>query len=58
MKIQRHSFSRRTPAGVTLTGEITLPPGLKPGEQRPAVLMIAGSGPLDRDETMYDSVQV
>ncbi|HJX83806.1 MAG TPA: alpha/beta fold hydrolase, partial [Candidatus Angelobacter sp.] len=36
-------------AGVTLAGTLTLPPGKGPF---PAVLLIAGSGPNDRDESL------
>jgi pimeloyl-ACP methyl ester carboxylesterase len=38
------------PAGVTLAGTLTLPRSDKPA---PAVLLIAGSGPIDRDETVF-----
>src|SRR5690242_11706043 len=37
-------------ADVTLAGTLTLPPSEKPS---PAVLLIAGSGPVDRDETVF-----
>jgi hypothetical protein len=37
------------PAGVKLAGTLTLPPGTGPF---PAVLLISGSGPQDRDETL------
>jgi dipeptidyl aminopeptidase/acylaminoacyl peptidase len=37
-------------AGVTLAGTLTLPRSRKPS---PAVLLIAGSGPIDRDETVF-----
>lgn len=37
-------------AGVTLAGTLTLP---RSGKPSPAVLLIAGSGPIDRDETVY-----
>src|SRR5262249_3864069 len=37
-------------ANVTLAGTITIPPCYGPF---PAVLLIAGSGPLDRDETVF-----
>ncbi len=37
-------------AGVTLSGTLTLPASKGPC---PAVLLIAGSGPIDRDETVY-----
>jgi dipeptidyl aminopeptidase/acylaminoacyl peptidase len=37
-------------AGVTLAGTLTLPRSKKPS---PAVLLIAGSGPIDRDETVF-----
>jgi fermentation-respiration switch protein FrsA (DUF1100 family) len=36
---------------ITLAGTLTLPPGDGPF---PAVLMITGSGPQDRDETVFD----
>ncbi|WP_420127512.1 alpha/beta hydrolase family protein [Longimicrobium sp.] len=35
--------------GVTLAGTLTLPPGAGP---HPAVLLVSGSGPQDRDETL------
>lgn len=37
-------------ANVTLAGTLTLPRSAKPA---PAVLLIAGSGPIDRDETVF-----
>jgi pimeloyl-ACP methyl ester carboxylesterase len=37
-------------AGVTLSGTLTLPPSKGPF---PVVLLIAGSGPIDRDETVF-----
>lgn len=37
-------------ANVTLAGTLTLP---RSGKQSPAVLLIAGSGPIDRDETVF-----
>lgn len=37
-------------AGVTLAGTLTLP---RSGKPSPAVLLIAGSGPCDRDETAF-----
>ena len=37
-------------ANVTLAGTLTLPKSSKPS---PAVLLIAGSGPIDRDETVF-----
>lgn len=37
-------------SGVTLAGTLTLPPGAGPF---PAVVLIAGSGPNDRDETIF-----
>src|SRR5579872_3446823 len=37
--------------GVTLAGTLTLPKGKGPF---PAVLLVAGSGPNDRDENYYD----
>ena len=38
-------------AGITLAGTLTLPPGKGPS---PAVLLISGSGPQDRNETIYN----
>jgi len=38
-------------AGITLAGTLTLPPGKGPF---PAVLLITGSGPQDRNETIYN----
>lgn len=55
MKIHRQPFTVNSAPGVTLKGEITLPADLKPGEKRPAVVLVAGSGPNDRDETMPSS---
>ena len=37
-------------AGVTLAGTLTLPPGAGPF---PSVVLLAGSGPVDRDETAF-----
>jgi pimeloyl-ACP methyl ester carboxylesterase len=39
-----------TATNVRLAGSLTIPPGAGPF---PAVLLIAGSGPLDRDETLF-----
>lgn len=39
----------RTPAGLTLAGTLTLPRGRR-GARLPAVVLITGSGPEDRDE--------
>lgn len=36
--------------GVTLAGTLTLPPGAGP---HPAVVLVSGSGPQDRDETVF-----
>ncbi|GAH35450.1 unnamed protein product, partial [marine sediment metagenome] len=38
-------------AGITLAGTLTLPPGKGP---LPVVLLISGSGPQDRNETIYN----
>jgi len=38
-------------AGITLAGTLTLPPGKGPS---PVVLLISGSGPQDRNETIYN----
>ena len=38
-------------AGITLAGTLTLPPGKSPS---PLVLLISGSGPQDRNETIYN----
>ncbi|GAI94382.1 unnamed protein product, partial [marine sediment metagenome] len=38
-------------AGITLAGTLTLPPGKSPS---PVVLLISGSGPQDRNETIYN----
>jgi len=38
-------------AGITLVGTLTLPPGEGPS---PVVLLISGSGPQDRNETIYN----
>ena len=37
-------------AGVTLAGTLTIPPGSGP---HPAVVLVSGSGPQDRDETVF-----
>ena len=39
-----------TAAGVTLAGTLTIPPGSGP---YPAVVLVSGSGPQDRDETVF-----
>jgi hypothetical protein len=41
----------RTPAGLTLAGTLTVP-AHRPGTRLPAVVMITGSGPEDRDEAL------
>lgn len=41
----------RTPAGITLAGTLTLPKA-RPASGAPAVVMITGSGPEERDETI------
>ena len=43
------SYVNKSAQGVTLAGTLTIPPGKGPF---PAVLLIAGSGPNDRDETL------
>jgi uncharacterized protein len=35
-----------------MEGEITFPGDIKPGERRPGILLVSGSGPTDMDETM------
>jgi pimeloyl-ACP methyl ester carboxylesterase len=43
-------FANPRAAGVTLAGTLTLPPGRGPF---PAAILITGSGPEDRDETIF-----
>jgi uncharacterized protein len=43
------SFANPVAAGATVAGTLTIPPGKG---QFPAVLLVAGSGPHDRDETL------
>lgn len=47
--VEEVKYSNLT-ANVTLAGTLTLPKSEKPS---PAVLLIAGSGPIDRDETVF-----
>ncbi|MGC1878488.1 MAG: alpha/beta fold hydrolase [Rhabdochlamydiaceae bacterium] len=47
--VEEVKYSNLT-AGVTLAGTLTLP---RSGKPSPAVLLIAGSGPIDRDETVF-----
>lgn len=47
--VEEVKYSNLT-ANVTLAGTLTLPRSEKPS---PAVLLIAGSGPIDRDETVF-----
>jgi len=44
------SYSNRKAQGVTLAGTLTVPKGKGPF---PAVLLVPGSGPYDRDETLF-----
>jgi len=44
------SYNNKKAQGVTLAGTLTIPPGTGPF---PAVLLIPGSGPHDRDETLF-----
>jgi len=48
--IEEEVVYENQPANVRIAGTLTLPKGKGPF---PAVLLIAGSGPLDRDETVY-----
>ncbi|MCA9792675.1 MAG: alpha/beta hydrolase [Candidatus Eremiobacteraeota bacterium] len=56
MNVRRQQFTVNPAPGVTLRGEMTLPDDLKAGEKRPAILLVAGSGPNDRDETMPSDI--
>ena len=47
--VEEVEYSNLT-AGVTLAGTLTLP---RSGKPSPAVLLIAGSGPIDRNETVF-----
>ena len=47
---QQVTFANPAAPGVTLAGTLTIPPGKGPF---PAVLLVAGSGPEDRDETIF-----
>jgi hypothetical protein len=49
--IEEELVYKNEEAGITLAGTLTLPPGKGPS---PAVLLISGSGPQDRDETIYN----
>ncbi len=49
-KLQNVSFKNKA-AGVTLAGTLTLP---KSGGPFPAVILITGSGPQDRNETIFN----
>ena len=46
---EEHVFYDNREAGVTLSGTLTVPLSKKPS---PVVLLISGSGPLDRDEAL------
>jgi len=48
--IEEEVFYHNHKTGVTLSGTLTLPTSKGP---LPVVLLIAGSGPIDRDETVY-----
>lgn len=48
--IEEHVSNINLEAGVTLSGTLTLPTSKGPF---PVVLLIAGSGPIDRDETVF-----
>ena len=41
-------------AGVRLAGTLTVPHTAKPGSGFPAAILISGSGPQDRDETLFE----
>lgn len=43
-----------TQAGVTLSGTLTYPVGYRPGDDVPAVVMVSGSGPQDRNSEIFD----
>lgn len=45
------AFANPAAAGVTLAGTLTVPEGRGPF---PAAILISGSGPQDRDETLFD----
>jgi uncharacterized protein len=49
-KVEDVSYPNPAAAGVRLAATITIPPGSPPF---PAVLLIAGSGPHDRDESVF-----
>lgn len=53
---EEHIFCENLEAGVTLSGTLTLPFSKSPS---PVVLLISGSGPLDRDEALcpYQQLQ-
>jgi hypothetical protein len=48
--VEEVSFSNPTADDVTLSGTLTVPEGLGPF---PAVVLITGSGPQDRDQTLF-----
>jgi pimeloyl-ACP methyl ester carboxylesterase len=50
-EVQEITVENTKSAGVTLAGSLTLPNGTNPV---PAVVLVSGSGPQDRDETIVD----
>ncbi len=49
--VEELSFEN-TKAKIKLAGTLTLPPNIKEEQQVPVILLISGSGPQDRDETI------
>lgn len=54
--IIRESVKIISTAGVELEGELTLPANMVLGERRPGIVLIHGSGPVDKDESIPASL--
>ncbi|MGB5980936.1 MAG: alpha/beta hydrolase [Nonlabens sp.] len=50
-QIEEVAFINESAGGIKLAGTLTIPPGVK---NPPVAILISGSGPQDRDETIYD----
>src|SRR5205823_12720510 len=51
--IKRQQVRILSDAGIQLAGELTVPSDLKPGERRPGIVLIAGTGPTDKDYSLF-----